>query len=146
MRVEPTERSHGRRSSVPVLALIAGVGFGLLPTVAVCAQDETRQVMAEAGKVWYERYCTPCHGPGGAPGTATRNEKPVDLRTYVKNHGGKFPVQDWVNVIVAAPPNSLHTQVWQTIRDSQQETAAMYAASHGIVASIAMYVQSVQTK
>ena len=55
----------------------------------------------EAGRVWYDRYCTPCHGPGGAPGTAVnpQTKKPVDLRTYVADNGGRFPAGAWLAAI-----------------------------------------------
>jgi hypothetical protein len=59
------------------------------------------------GRIWYEKYCTPCHGPGGAPGSAVfaKSKQPVDLRTYVQRHGGKFPSGDWLTVVMAEPPH-----------------------------------------
>ncbi len=148
MRNDGTARPCETRANARTRALLAGLGIGLLPTIGWSAQDDLRRIQAEAGKVWYDRYCTPCHGADGAPGTAMRSDtqKPVDLRTYVSRHGGKFPVHDWVAVVASAPPGSLHTQVWQKIRESQQETAATSAASRGVIVSIGTYVASVQTK
>jgi hypothetical protein len=49
------------------------------------AADDFDKVHAEAGRLWYDKYCTPCHGPAGAPGTAVYADtrKPVDLRNYI---------------------------------------------------------------
>ena len=35
------------------------------------------------GRLWYEKHCTPCHGPGRAPGSATsrHSQEPPDLST-----------------------------------------------------------------
>jgi mono/diheme cytochrome c family protein len=57
--------------------------------------------LSTAGKVWYEKYCMPCHGQGGAPGDAVyrATKERVNLRTYVQRHGGKFPANDWLAVI-----------------------------------------------
>jgi hypothetical protein len=123
------------------IALVTGRG------TRARAEDEIDQTLNEAGKVWYNRYCTPCHGAGGAPGKAvySATKQPVDLRTYVQRHGGKFPAADWLAVLADARPGSVHARVWVDIRRGQAGTTAATSAARGIVGQIARYVQSVQT-
>jgi hypothetical protein len=108
--------------------------------------DQLDEAMTNAGKVWYDRYCTPCHGPGGAPGTAISRatKQPVDLRTYVQSHGGKFPAADWLAVIADTRPASLHASVWNAIKKSQGGRVQEEAAARGVVGSIALYIISIQ--
>jgi hypothetical protein len=115
---------------------------------AFAAQDELAKVQAAAGKQWYDKFCTPCHGPGGQPGTAVSraNKQPVDLRTYVKRNGGKFPVGRWIQVVQDVNPGGVHADVWQSIMNSQTGMISNETAARGILASIASYVRSIQTK
>jgi hypothetical protein len=112
------------------------------------AADDIDEALSGAGKVWYEKYCTPCHGPGGAPGTAAYGDtkEPVDLRSYVARHGGKFPASDWLTLIADARPGNLHTKVWEKIKESQVGVTFNEAAARGVLGSIARYINSVQTK
>jgi hypothetical protein len=112
----------------------------------VRAADDFEKVHAEAGRQWYERYCTPCHGVAGAPGSAVYadTKKPVDLRDYVERHGGKFPAARWINVVATENPTLVHTEVWYKIRDSQGTFISSDAAGRAVVASIASYIRSIQ--
>ena len=87
----------------------------------VLAADDFETVHAEAGRHWYDKYCVPCHGAAGAPGSAVYpdTKKPVDLRDYVQRHGGKFPAAQWISVVTTDNPMLIHTKVWQQIRDAQ---------------------------
>ncbi len=100
--------------------------------------------------MWYDKYCMPCHGKGGAPGSAVYpdSKEPVDLRVYVQRHGGKFPAGQWFSVVFGPQPGlTHHTDVWNKIRRQYQtSTGSGNTAARGIVASIAEYVMSVQTK
>ena len=122
------------------IALIAGLPHH------VPAADDLQKIQAEAGRQWYETYCTPCHGAAGAPGTAVYpdTKKPVDLRNYVARHGGKFLVARWINVVATDNPSLVHTEVWHKIRDAQAGPNFSDAAARGVVASIASYVRSIQ--
>jgi hypothetical protein len=126
------------------LAIAIGAGMGTW----VFAADQIDDVLSDAGKVWYEKYCTPCHGPGGAPGKAVSRatKEPVDLRTYVQRHDGKFPVHDWLAVIADARPGGEHAKVWRTIKQTQGGTVGKDTAARGVLGSIARYIISVQTK
>jgi len=131
-------RSRSKPRAWTLLPLIAwGVGFSL----PAWADDEIDRALAEGGKVSYARYCTPCHGEGGAPGKAA-----VDLRTYVARHGGKFPAADWLAIIADTRPASVHADVWQRIGKDQPGGAAASSLARGTVGQIARYVNSVQSK
>jgi mono/diheme cytochrome c family protein len=122
------------------IALIAGLPDG------VRAADELEKVQAEAGRQWYDKYCTPCHGAAGAPGTATfaDSKKPVDLRDYVARNGGRFPAERWISVVTTENPGLVHTDVWRRIRDAQGTSISSDVAGRAVVVSIAYYVRSIQ--
>jgi hypothetical protein len=130
------------RSVALGIAFVVGMGSQAL------AADNIDEALSSAGKVWYAKYCTPCHGSGGAPGDAVSSatKKPVDLRTYVQRHGGKFPAADWLAIIADTRPGSVHAPVWETIRKAQVGMVEDEAAARGVVSSIARYVNSIQTK
>jgi hypothetical protein len=125
-----------------------GITLAVAPGGRALAADEIDHALSSAGKVWYDKYCTPCHGVGGAPGNAvsTETKKPVDLRTYVQSHGGKFPAADWLAVIADARPGGVHAPVWETITKAQAGAPQQDAAARGVLGSIARYVVSIQTK
>ena len=131
-----------RRFSVGLVAVAMVLATG----TRVRAQDQIEQSLSEAGKVWYDKYCTPCHGAGGAPGKAvySSTKQPVDLRTYVQRHGGKFPAADWLAVLADARPGSVHAPIWANIRRAQSGGTGSSAAARGTVGQIARYVASIQ--
>jgi hypothetical protein len=133
-----------RLSAAAIGVLIAGVPVA----AADAAEDLLHQGHVAAGRVWYEKYCTPCHGPGGGPGSAVYRvgDKPVDLRRYVARHQGQFPAHEWIAVVEHVDLTSPHSEAWEQIRNSQAGTSAQGAAARGIVVLIADYVISVQTK
>lgn len=123
------------------------LAVAILAPRPVLGADDFEAVHAEAGRHWYDKYCTPCHGAAGAPGSAVYpdTKKPVDLRDYVQRHGGKFPAAQWISVVTTDNPMQVHTKVWQQIRDAQGGTAYAGPAGRAIVASIASYVRSIQS-
>jgi hypothetical protein len=134
---------------IRVMVLVAALGGSWVAPNCVRAEDELQKALSEAGRIWYERYCMPCHGQGGAPGSAVYpdSKHPVDLRTYVQRHGGKFPAGKWIAIVAGAPQSPVHSEVWEKIRRQHQTSAPSgYAEARGIVASIAEYVISLQTK
>ncbi len=131
---------------IGAIAIIVAVG---VPNCARAANDELQKAHGEAGRIWYDKYCTPCHAKGGAPGSAAypKTKDPVDLRTYVQRHGGKFPAGEWIAIVAGAPQSPVHSEVWEKIRRQHQTSAPSgIIEARGIVASIAEYVISVQTK
>ena len=121
---------------------------GSIVPVRARAADEIQQARVDMGGIWYQKYCTPCHGPGGAPGSAVyaATKQPVDLRNYVQRNGGKFPSGKWLSVVFAPRPGGTHTEVWEKLQGAQPESMEKDAVARGVVATIAEYVISVQTK
>ena len=131
------------------IALLAALAGSWAVPHGARADDELQKALSAAGQVWYDQYCTPCHGQGGAPGSAVdpKSKESVDLRTYVERHGGKFPAGEWIAVVAGSPRSPIHSEVWEKIRKQHQaSTASGHAEARGIVASIARYIISVQTK
>ena len=145
-------RASMSRVWAPIGVMVLVVTLGGVAVVPNCAraEDELQKARGEAGRVWYERYCMPCHGQGGAPGSAVypESKQPVDLRVYVQRHGGKFPAGDWLAVVFGPQPGRTHhTAIWQKVRSQHgMEGQSGDAVARGIVASIADYIISVQTK
>ena len=134
---------------IRVIAFLVALGGGWVVPNRARAEDELQKARSEAGHIWYDKYCTPCHGKGGAPGSAVypKTKEPVDLRTYVQRNGGKFPAGEWIAIVGGSPRSPVHSEVWEKIR-TQHQTSALSSVveARGIVASIAEYVISVQTK
>jgi hypothetical protein len=140
-------RTGGHRCALGVIATLV--------TLISCCVDPSRAGAQESssstpgyGHIWYEKYCTPCHGVGGAPGSAVfvTSKQPVDLRTYVQRHGGKFPAGEWLMVVVAEPLHNPHTEVLQRIRHDEGGGTSSEAAVRARVRSIADYILSIQAK
>jgi mono/diheme cytochrome c family protein len=124
------------RSILFIVACTIGLAVPAWPK-----DDEIERVLAENGKIRYEQYCTSCHGKDGAPGEKAK----TDLRTYVARHGGKFPTSDWIAIVQEVRPNALHAAIWDQIRKDQVGSNADVSA-RGIVAQMARYVMSIQSK
>jgi hypothetical protein len=138
-----------------VTGVVVVVIVGCVTSVRSYAGDEVQDVRVRKGETWYGTYCTPCHGAGGAPGTATfpDTKKPVDLRTYAQRSGGKFPSVRWWDVTFGSQPGNAHTKVWERIRSDQSNKYADTDRSRelerdidarNVVANIEMYVKSLQ--
>jgi hypothetical protein len=132
----------GFRLGALAIALALGMGGRAV------GDDEIDEVMSSAGKVWYDKYCTSCHGADGAPGKAisSATKKPVDLRDYVQRHGGKFPAADWLAIIGDQRPGNIHSDVYRTIKEDQVGMRDNNVAARGVVGNIARYIRSIQTK
>jgi mono/diheme cytochrome c family protein len=139
---ERTIRVTARASGATVLAiaLIGGLPHG------VRAEGDLERIQAEAGRQWYDKYCTPCHGAAGAPGSAVfaDSKKPVDLRDYVQRNGGRFPAERWISIVTTDNPTQVHTEVWRRLRADQGTAISSDVAGRAAVVSIAQYVRSIQ--
>jgi hypothetical protein len=125
------------------------ISSGLTPLRSY-AGDAVQDARVQRGKVSYDKYCTPCHGAGGAPGSAVfaATKKRVDLRTIAQRNGGNFPSARWWDFIFSSQPVGVHAQAWEKIRNDQNATvgAERDMAAHGVVARIEYYVESIQNK
>ena len=131
---------------------------GLVLFVIVCclsplqsyAGDEVQDARVQKGKLWYDKYCTPCHGPGGAAGSAVfaATKKPVDLQTIAQRNGGNFPSMRWWDFVFSSQPRGVHAAAWERIRNDQTETVGVErdVAAHGVAANIEYYVESIQNE
>jgi hypothetical protein len=102
------------------LALSAAAIAIAISAVPVAAADKVRDQMLDqahvaAGRALYDRYCTPCHGPEGGPGSAVyrATDKNVDLRRYVARHNDLFPTYEWIAVVEHVDLASPHAAVWE---------------------------------
>ena len=64
----------------------------------------------------------------------------------MKRNNGIFPAVEWIAVVEHVDLSSPHADVWERIRTDQEGTSGQGAVARGIVASIADYIISVQTK
>lgn len=121
-----------------------------LTPVRSYAGDPVPDARVQKGKLSYDKYCTPCHGAGGRPGSAVFavTKKPIDLRTIAQRNGGKFPSMRWWDYVFSSRPGGVHGEAWQRIRNDQNETDEVERniAARGVVANIEFYVESIQNK
>ena len=133
-----------------VTGLAIAVVVACLTPLRSSAGDEVRDARFQKGKQWYEKYCTPCHGAGGTPGSAVfaATKKPVDLRTIAQRNGGNFPSRRWWDFVFSSQPRGVHAEPWERIRNDQTDTVAVERdmTAHGVVANIEYYVESIQNK
>jgi len=144
----PAAGPRGWAFAMCLVALLIAFGADWVVPNCARAEDEVQKARVEAGRFWYEKYCVPCHGAGGAPGKAVyrANKQPVDLRTYVQRHGGAFPAADWIAAVYSNNPAGTHSKVWETLKRSQGIGQHPEFGARGVVAVIADYIISVQTK
>ena len=146
-----TARSTSKiwKAAVRLLVLAIASGSSWIVPSGVHAQSKTWIPRTEAGRVWYDKYCTPCHGPSGAPGSAVykHTKQAIDLRTYMQRHGGDFPLDKWLAVEFGSQRHGPHTEVWEKIRSAHQTTSSTSDDDpREIVDAIEVYVILVQTK
>ena len=112
------ESMSGMWVPIRVMAFLVVLGGSCVVPNRARAEDELQNARSEAGRIWYETYCTPCHGKGGAPGSAVypKTKEPVDLRTWFQRHGGTFPAGEWIAVVAGSPQSPVHSEVWEKIR------------------------------
>jgi len=147
--LKSSESRSGMWLAIRVMAFLVVFGGGWAVPSRARAEDELQKARREAGQIWYDKYCTPCHGKAGAPGSAVypKTKEPVDLRTYVQRNGGQFPAGEWIAIVGGSPRSPVHTEVWETIRRKHRTSGPSgNAEARGIVVSIAEYVISVQSK
>ena len=139
----------GRRQwAVGVLSAAAIAIVTCVSARPIGAADQQSPPTDDRGRIWYEKYCTPCHGPGGAPGSAVfvTSKQPVDLRTYVQRHNGTFPSGDWLSVVFAETPHNPHTAIWERLRRDENTGGGNETTARGKVRLIADYIMSIQAK
>ena len=148
--VEDSTMDGGPSMQQIVRILAVALIVGCLTPLRSSAGDGVQDARVQKGKLWYDKYCTSCHGAGGAPGSAVfaATKKPVDLRTIAQRNGGNFPSVRWWDFVFSSQPRGVHAEAWERIRNDQTETVAVErdVAAHGVAANIEYYVESIQNK
>jgi mono/diheme cytochrome c family protein len=125
------------------------LGALLLPALPVRADD-----MNEAGRQFYMRYCSSCHGAdakGDGIVAPLMKPRPADLTQLAKRDNGTFPFQSVAKAIDGRETLRAHGDpdmpVWGDIL-SKEETSPLGSSSmvRTKVASITAYLQSIQQK
>ena len=133
-----------------VSGLVLVVIVGCLTPLRSYAEGEVQDARVQKGRMSYDKYCTPCHGAGGRPGSAVFavTKKPIDLRTIARRNGGTFPSMRWWDFVFSSQPRGVHAGAWKRIRNDQTETVEVErdVAAHGVAANIEYYVESIQNK
>ena len=151
--IDKSARRHrcDKRDMQRIVSCVAAVLIaGSLTSWPAYAAEPAQDMRVQNGARWYDTYCTPCHGPAGAPGSAVfaATKKPIDLRTFQQRNGGTFPGSRWWDVVFNPQPGAVHTAVWKRIRSDQRETseADRDISAHNVVANIEFYVMSIQSR
>ncbi len=144
----PPMTKVSKRMKLIVTALAFVVILGCLSPLQTYAGEQVQDARVQKGKLWYDKYCTSCHGPGGAPGSAVfaATKKRVDLRTIAQRNGGKFPSTRWWDFVFSSQPRGVHAEAWGRIRNDQTENvkAERDVAARGVAVNIEFYVMSIQ--
>ena len=140
-----------RKPMKPIVTALAIVVIVVcLTPLRSYAGDEVPDARVQKGRMSYDKYCTPCHGAGGRPGSAVFavTKKPIDLRTIAQRNGGTFPSMRWWDFVFSSQPRGVHAESWERIRNDQSETVKVERdmTAHGVVARIEYYVESIQNK
>jgi mono/diheme cytochrome c family protein len=104
-----------------------------------------------SGEEMFKAYCTPCHGKdakGTGPVASELKQRPADLTTLAKRHGGKFPEEYVAGVLrfgVKAPAHgSSDMPTWGPL------FAAVSGSDQAVVnlriSNLIRYLESLQSK
>lgn len=92
-----------------------GTIIGLLAIAASCVAGNAAaadDMQVKVGKDLYMKYCATCHGPSGngTDGMASRlfTNQPANLTLLSKENGGKFPMNELMNIVKGDQPIAAH--------------------------------------
>ncbi len=92
-----------------------GTFIGLLAIAASCLAGNAAaadDMQVKVGKDLYMKYCATCHGPSGngTDGMASRlfTNQPANLTLLSKENGGKFPMNELMNIVKGDQPIAAH--------------------------------------
>jgi mono/diheme cytochrome c family protein len=109
---------------------------------------------ADAGQVFYRRYCGACHGTdakGNGPVAPALGEKPSDLTAIARRNGGDFPFL----AVVAAIDGTREVRaygvsempVWgEVFARSPGSAAERQAEARGKIVLVTEYLRSIQAR
>lgn len=130
-----------RRVRVGVLVLAGGV---LLTRLASAANGNP-------GRDAYFRYCSSCHGDDGRGGgevATSLRQKPTDLTTLAKAHGGTFPYAEVKEIIDGRKRVAAHGSpkmpVWGAVFADEKSFEQPAAHAQSQIEMITSYLASIQ--
>ena len=143
-----------------VSASVAAAAILLTGSVVGLAQEAADKKMSgeqfalQIGQQKYMKYCATCHGPNATgDGVAARlfSKPPPDLTLLAKKNGGKFPMNEVLNVVKGDAPIAAHGNrempVWGEILGRPLDTSMTgKAAADAEILVIANYLASIQKK
>lgn len=108
----------------------------------------------DPGRALYQRYCGACHGRearGDGPVAESLGQRPLDLTTIAREHGGHFPFAEVMAVIDGTRSVRSHgvseMPVWgEVFRPQPGWSLGEHAAAKGRILLITEYLQTVQKK
>lgn len=109
---------------------------------------------ADAGKMYYRKYCASCHGTtgkGDGPTSVALKTKTPDLTQLAKTNGGKFPYIEVLDIIdgthVMASHGSKEMPAWgETFQSDTSGDPMEQAAVRGRLMLLTDYLRSIQEK
>ncbi len=127
---------------------------GLLCTAPAWAANPQA---VEAGRRLFVKYCATCHGreaKGDGPLAPTLKTKPPDLTALAKQHGGKFPYLEVLDILDGGMPYPAHGnsempawgQTFQSDEPGRSGTVMEQAAVRGRLMLLTDYLRSIQTQ
>jgi mono/diheme cytochrome c family protein len=125
-----------------------------IPFLRRFRQEDKRQLppaYVPPGHQMYKEYCAACHGSDGkgcGPVAGSLRNRPPDLTTLAKRHGGNFPEEYVTHVLRFGPGFSAHGSsempVWEPIfQDLENYNEA--AVRHRIK-NLCEYLESIQER
>lgn len=137
---------------------LRGTVIGLLAIAASCAGGAAAAAddpQVTVGKNLYMKYCATCHGPSGngVDGMASRlfTNQPANLTLLSKENGGKFPMNELMNIVKGDQPIAAHGSrempVWGEIL-GRPLSDGMYGQDEADlkIINIGKYLETIQVK
>lgn len=141
-----------------VVGAAAAVWLGAAAVAGMAQEGGAKQSREEfalqIGKQKYMKYCATCHGPdANGDGVAARlfTTKPPDLTLLAKGNGGKFPMNELLNIVKGNAPVAAHGNrempVWGEILGRPLDTSMnKQAEDNAEIMVIGHYLESIQKK
>ncbi|HUA59328.1 MAG TPA: c-type cytochrome [Verrucomicrobiae bacterium] len=137
----------------PVFLVLAS--FACL-AVAATAQNPPvkkvppRPVTSISGKDVYKDYCAACHGldgKGNGPAAPSLKQHPADLTQIARQHGGKFPEDQFINILNGSGSMSAHGSADMPIWGSVfRNTSSDLSLAQSRIHSLQNYIEEMQAK
>jgi len=109
-----------------------------------------RPVTTISGKDIFKDYCAACHGldgKGNGPAAASLKQRPTDLTQMARQHGGKFPEEQFINTLNGSANLPTHGSpdmpIWGSVF---RNTSSDLSLAQGRIHSLMNYIEELQAK